>query len=73
MHLNPRDINLENYQVESFVHDDLFVSVSWRKAGENPRTAEDDLLENRTGMKENPDFSVGCKTVRIISDRAYTV
>ena len=32
MHLNPRDINLENYQVESFVHDDLFISVSWRKA-----------------------------------------
>ena len=29
MHLNPRDINLENYQVESFVHEDLFVSVSW--------------------------------------------
>ena len=65
MHLNPRDIILENYQVKSFVHDDLFVSVSWRKAGENPRTAEDDLLEKTVqAMKENPDFSVGCKTVR---------
>jgi len=65
MHLNPRDINLENYQVESFVHDELFVSVSWRKAGGNPRTAEDDLLEKTAqAMKDNPDFSVGCKTVR---------
>ncbi len=65
MHLNPRDINLENYQVESFVHEDLFVSVSWREAGEYPRTAEDDLLEKTAqAMKENPDFSVGCKTVR---------
>ena len=65
MHLNPRDINLENYQVESFVYDDLFVSVSWRKAGGNPRTAEDDLLEKTAqAMKETPDFSVGCKTVR---------
>ena len=65
MHLNPRDINLENYQVESFVHDDLFVSVSWRKAGDYPRTAEDDLLDKTAqAMKDNPDFSVGCKTVR---------
>ena len=65
MHLNPRDINLENYQVESFVHDELFVSVSWRKAGGNPRTAEDDLLEKTAqAMKDNPDFNVGCKTVR---------
>ena len=65
MHLNPRDINLDNYQVKSFIHDDLFVSVSWRKAGENPRTAEDDLLDKTAqAMKENPDFSVGCKTVR---------
>ena len=65
MHLNPRDINLENYQVESFIHEDLFVSVSWREAGEYPRTAEDDLLEKTAqAMKENPDFSVGCKTVR---------
>ena len=41
------------------------VSVSYRKAGENPKTAEDDLLDaTAEAMKQNPDFSVGCKTVR---------
>ena len=65
MHLNPRDINLTEYDVESFIHDDLMVSVSWRKAGTNPKTAEDDLLDaTAEAMKQNPDFSVGCKTVR---------
>ena len=65
MHLNPRDINLAEYQVESFVYDDLMVSVSWRKAGDNPRTAEDDLLDaTAKAMRQNPDFGVGCKTMR---------
>lgn len=65
MHLNPRDINLTEYNVESFIHDDLMVSVSWRKAGQNPKTAEDDLLDaTAEAMKQNPGFSVGCKTVR---------
>ena len=65
MHLNPRDINLNEYNVESFIHEDLMISVSWRKAGLNPKTAEDDLLDaTAEAMKQNPDFSVGCKTVR---------
>ena len=65
MHLNPRDIDLAEYNVKSFIHDDLMVSVSYRKAGENPKTAEDDLLDaTAEAMKQNPDFSVGCKTVR---------
>ena len=65
MHLNPRDINLADYEVKSFIHDELMVSVSWREAGKNPRTAEDDLLDaTMEAMKHNPDFTVGCKTVR---------
>jgi len=41
------------------------VSVSWRKAGTNPKTAEDDLIDaTAEAMKNNPDFTVGCKTVR---------
>ena len=65
MHLNPRDINLADYEIKSFIHDDLMVSVSWREAGKNPRTAEDDLLDaTAEAMKRNPDFGVGCKTVR---------
>ena len=65
MHLNPRDINLADYDIKSFIHDDLMVSISWREAGKNPRTAEDDLLDaTAEAMKQNPDFGVGCKTVR---------
>ena len=65
MHLNPRDINLADYEVKSFIHDELMVSVSWREAGKNPRTAEDDLLDaTMEAMKNNPEFSVGCKTIR---------
>ena len=65
MHLNPRDINLADYEIKSFIHDDLMVSVSWREAGKNPRTAEDDLLDaTAEAMKQNPDFGVGCKTSR---------
>ena len=65
MHLNPRDINLAEYQVESFVYDDLMVSVSWCQGGDNPRTSEDDLLDaTAEAMRQNPDFSVGCKTTR---------
>ena len=56
---------LVEYNVESFIHDDLMVSVSYRKAGQNPKTAEDDLLDaTADAMKQNPDFSIGCKTVR---------
>jgi len=41
------------------------VSLSWREAGEYPKTAEDDLLEKTSkAMRENPDFIVGCKTSR---------
>ena len=65
MNLNPRDIILEEYNVKSFVFDDLMVSLSWREAGEYPKTAEDDLLEKTSkAMRENPDFIVGCKTSR---------
>ena len=65
MHLNPRDINLADYEIKSFIHDELMVSVSWREAGKNPRTAEDDLLDaTAEAMKQNPNFTVGCKTVR---------
>jgi len=65
MHLNPRDINLAEYQVESFVYDDLMVSVSWCQGGEIPRKSEDDLLDaTAEAMRQNPDFSVGCKTTR---------
>ena len=65
MHLNPRNIDLQKYEVVSFVHDSQMVSVSWRQAGSNPKTAEDDLLEATSiAMKENPEFSVGCNTVR---------
>lgn len=65
MHLNPRDIYLDDFEVESFTHDDLMVSVSWRKAGGDPKTAEDGLLESTAeAMRQNPDFSIGCKTLR---------
>ncbi len=65
MHLNPRQIGLAEYEVHSFVYDDLMISVSWRLAGENPRTAEDELLDaTLENMKQNPDFRVGCKTTR---------
>ena len=65
MNLNPRDIILEEYNVKSFVFDDLMVSLSWREAGEYPKTAEDDLLEKTSkAMRENPDFIVGWKTSR---------
>ena len=65
MHLNPRDINLEQYLVESFIHEEQMVSVSWRDAGDNPDSAEDELLdETLVAMQSNPDFSVGCNTVR---------
>ena len=65
MHLNPRDINLAEYQIKSFVYDDLMVSVSWRQGGEDPRTSEDDLLDATVeAMRQNPDFTVGCKTSR---------
>ena len=65
MNLNPRNIVLEDYNLESFVFEDLQVSVSWRIANENPRTAEDDLLDATSkAMRDNPDFSIGCKTTR---------
>ena len=65
MHLNPRDINLEQYLVESFIHEEQMVSVSWRDAGDNPGTLEDELLDaTLAAMQSNPDFSVGCNTVR---------
>jgi len=65
MHLNPRDIDIDQYQVESFIHDGLMISIAWRDAGTAPRSAEDDLLDaTLEAMKDNPDFSVGCKTTR---------
>ena len=65
MNLNPRDIVIDKYNLENFIFADLHVSVSWKTAGENPRTAEDELLDaTLEAMKENPDFSVGCKTTR---------
>ncbi len=65
MNLNPREIILQNYTLESFIFDDLHVSVSWKLAGDNPRTPEDDLLDaTLDAMKENPDFSIGCATTR---------
>ena len=65
MHLNPRDITIEQHQVESFIHDCLMISIAWRDAGAAPRSAEDDLLDaTLEAMNENPDFSVGCKTTR---------
>ena len=65
MHLNPRDISIGEHQVVSFIHDELMVSVAWRQAGDNPRSAEDDLLDaTLEAMKDDPNFSVGCKTTR---------
>jgi phosphopantetheinyl transferase len=65
MHLNPRNIDLSQCNVESFVHADLMVSVAWRKAGQNPRTAEDDLLhQTRIAMQSSESWGVGCKTTR---------
>jgi phosphopantetheinyl transferase len=65
MNLNPRQINIDDYEVHSFLHDDLMVSVAWRPAGKDPRTPEDDLLDaTLEKMKENPDFTVGCATTR---------
>jgi phosphopantetheinyl transferase len=65
MNLNPRTILLDKYIVKSLVYDDLMVSIAWRRAGENPKTPEDELLElTRAAMKDNPDFSIGCKTSR---------
>ena len=63
MNLNPRDIVLENYQVESFIHDDQMVSLSWREAGEDPSNAEDDLLnQTRIAMQSGESWGVGCNT-----------
>ncbi|HIF46725.1 MAG TPA: 4'-phosphopantetheinyl transferase superfamily protein [Candidatus Poseidoniales archaeon] len=65
MNLNPRNINLADYNVHSFHHDDLMVSVAWRKSGGKPRTSEDDLLDaTRDAMKDNPDFEIGCQATR---------
>ena len=65
MHLNPRDIELESHNVESFIHDGLMVSVAWRAAGHSPRTPEDDLLDaTLSAMRDNPNFGIGCNTVR---------
>ena len=65
MHLNPRDISIEQHQIESFIHDGMMISVAWREAGIAPRSAEDELLDaTLEAMKENSDFSVGCKTTR---------
>ena len=65
MNLNPRDIIIDNYNLENFIFENLHVSVSWKPAGENPRTAEDELLDaTLESMRENPDFSFGCKTTR---------
>ena len=65
MNLNPRDIVLENYQVESFIHEDQMVSVSWRNAGDDPVSAEDDLLQQtRIAMQSGESWGVGCNTTR---------
>ena len=65
MNLNPRNIVLTNHQVHSFKHDDLMVSIAWRKSGDKPRTQEDNLLDaTREAMKDNPNFEIGCKVTR---------
>jgi len=65
MHLNPRDIVLEQYLVESFIHEDQMVSISWRKAGNDPETPEDNLLQQtKTAMQSTDSWGVGCNTTR---------
>ena len=65
MHLNPRDINLEQYLVESFIHEEQMVSISWRDAGSNPETPEDNLLQQtKTAMQSTDSWGVGCNTTR---------
>ena len=65
MNLNPRTINIEEYQVQTFEHEKDTISVSWNIAGSLPRTPEDDLLETTLQkMKDNPGFTIGCKTTR---------
>ena len=65
MNLNPREIVLENYQVESFIHKDQMVSVSWRNSGDDPASAEDDLLQQtRIAMQSGESWGVGCNTTR---------
>ena len=65
MNLNPRNINLDEYEVHTFLHGDQMVSVSWNTAGQLPHTPEDDLLQaTLENMRVNPDFTIGCNTVR---------
>ena len=65
MNLNPREIILEDYQVKSFIHEDQMVSVSWRNAGDDPASAEDDLLQQtRIAMQSGESWGVGCNTTR---------
>ncbi len=65
MHLNPRDIDLQQYQVESFIHQQQMVSVSWRDAGDSPVSAEDDLLQQtRITMQSGESWGIGCNTTR---------
>ena len=65
MNLNPRTINIDEYQVQTFEHEKDTVSVAWNVAGALPRTPEDDLLETTLQkMKDNPEFTIGCKTTR---------
>ena len=65
MNLNPREIILEDYQVKSFIHEDQMVSVSWRNAGDDPASAEDELLQQtRIAMQSDESWGVGCNTTR---------
>ncbi len=63
MNLNPRDIKTSKPDMELhlFIDDDLQIALAWRKAGEMPRKAEDELLnETRKAIESGQDFTVGC-------------
>ena len=65
MHLNPRDIDLQQYKVESFIHHQQMVSISWRNAGNGPVSAEEELLlQTRIAMQSGETWGVGCNTTR---------
>ena len=65
MNLNPRNIEILDYNVNTFEHEDMVISIAWKLAGDNPKKHEDELLElTRKAMQENPNFTIGCKTTR---------
>ena len=63
MHMNPREIDLNDLDLElvTFTKDDILVSIAWQPVKEVSKNPEDVLIEEiHLKMLENPGFKVGC-------------